>query len=159
MSYGDTVVRRAEDAVDDEYQAQVTHKASTVGLQYCLWSTMALAALLAWVLPGALSLWSFAVLVIPGVAAALGAGRWMRRHAPRPRYIGPTATDWAVILPAAAVMLAGILVHAFDGRPAAAAGMVTGGIIAGVAAPWVTRRRARRGRQRDERRLDADLED
>lgn len=32
MSYGDTVVRRVNDLVDDEYQERIVHQASTVGL-------------------------------------------------------------------------------------------------------------------------------
>ena len=85
--------------------------------------------------------------------------RWMKRRAPRPRYARLSPQEWIVGVPLIGVMLAGILVRAYDGDLWTAAGMVTGGVLGGFAGAWFGNRAANYTRAQDERRLEAALED
>ncbi|HIW91818.1 MAG TPA: hypothetical protein H9870_09190 [Candidatus Corynebacterium avicola] len=159
MSYGDFVVQRVRDTVDDEYQEQIAHQSASVGMMYSYLGSLLTAAALAWILPGNYSWLSLVVMNVPiliGIGASQG---WMKRRAPRPRYARISTHEWIVGVPLIGVILAGILVRVFDGDLWTAAGMVTGGVLGGIAGAWFGSRTANYVRAHDERRLDAALED
>jgi hypothetical protein len=159
MSYGDTYVRRVNATVDDEYQERIVHQAATVTWRYAYFSTVVAGAVLAWVLPGKLTLWSIIVLVPVGVAGVAG-DQWMKRYSPRPRAVRLSGAETVCVAALILVWLAGIYHHISGGDGGTAwGGVVTGGITGGVvgypAAVWWTRR----NRTADEQRLNAELED
>ncbi|MGO1949707.1 MAG: hypothetical protein ACTH1D_08740 [Mycobacteriaceae bacterium] len=158
VTYGDNMIRRMEDSVDDEYQAEIMHKASSVGMQYYWWTLLGLGVVFAWVLPGFYSLLSILLVWAPALAVTASQW-WMKRYAPRPRFMAMTPGEWAALIPGLAVMCAGMLVNAYDGELSTAAGMVVGGLVGGFAGGWYAKNRARTVRERDERRLDAEIDD
>lgn len=159
MSYGDVVVQRVRDSVDDEYQEQIAHQSASVGMQYNFLGSLLTAAALAWILPGNYSWSSMAVMLVPMLMGTAASQRWMKRRAPRPRYAQLSPQEWIVGVPLIGVMLAGILVRAYDGDLWTAAGMVTGGVLGGFAGAWFGNCAANYTRAQDERRLEAALED
>lgn len=78
-TYGDGVLSRIGDTVDDEYQEKIVHQTASLVLHYSSMTNVALATVLAWVLPGRLALLSLIVIIFNGISHAL-AGRWGRRH-------------------------------------------------------------------------------
>jgi uncharacterized membrane protein len=159
MSYGDTVVRRVNGLVDDEYQERIVHQASTVGMQYATWASLLAGAVLAWVLPGNYSFLAFVASIVPMLTSEIAAQQWMKRYAPRPRYLNMRPVEWGMLILFLGATLAGLLVNAFDGGASSAAGMMTGSVIGAVVGTWAARRQSVRRRILDQRRLDADLED
>lgn len=159
MSYGDAVVRRVNDLVDDEYQERIVHQASTVGLQYASWASLLAGAVMAWVLPGSYSFLAFVVILVPLLTSEAAAQQWMKRYAPRPRYLNYRPVEWGMLILFLGIALAGILVNALDGSAASAAGMLTGSVLGAAVGIWAGRRHAVRRRILDERRLDAELDD
>lgn len=159
MSYGDTVIERVNALVDDEYQAQTAHQAATVGARYSMWASLFAGAVLAWVLPGNYALLSFVVMLVPMLTSEITAEQWMRRRAPRPRYMSLRPVEWGLLILFLGVALAGVLVRVFDGSMASAAGMLVGSVLGASVGIWISRRETARRRLLDERRLDADLDD
>lgn len=115
MSYGDTVIRRVNDLVDDEYQERIVHQASTVGMQCQTWALLLVAVALAWILPGGYSWFSFPVVLIPVVAGDAGSLIWSKRYAPRPRYRTSSIVEGVFIAVAILAVLLGVVVNGADG--------------------------------------------
>lgn len=159
MSYGDALVRRVNDLVDDEYQERIVHQASTVGLQYSAWASLLACTVMAWVLPGTYSLLAFVVALVPMLASDLAAQQWMKRYAPRPRHLSLRPVELGIMILFLGIALAGVLVNAFDGSAWTAAGMLTGAVLGSCLGIGGARRQSVRRRILDERRLDAALED
>ena len=152
MSYGDTYVERVTATVDDEFQERILFRAESVGQRYAYWATMAVVALLVWVLPGAFVVCSL-LPVVPLLAGALAATRWMKRYAPRPRPLRLSAPECAGLVVLVLVWCAGLAFHVGNG--AMATGALCGAVVGGPAA-WLLMRWQRAS---DQTRLNADLED
>lgn len=158
MSYADTFVERVGKTVDDEYQERIVHQAYTVTWRYSYFATLIAAVVLAWALPGKLSLWS-AMVLLPLAVSGVAGDRWMKRYSPRPRALNMTRVEGVVVGVLMLVWIVGVLLSVQSGDSSMAWGVVTGGIVGAiigfpVAAWWL-----KRARVADEQRLDAELED
>lgn len=159
MSYGDTYIRRVEESVDDEYQEEILFKAESVGFRYMYWGLLLTVAVLAWVLPGSYvfcSMIPICALVIGGVAES----RWMKRYAPRPRAMMPTALETVMLVGFLAFWAAGALVNGRDFiySDSLMSGLISGaftGAVVGLPAAIIGMKVIR---ARDEKRLNAELD-
>lgn len=152
MSYGDTYIDRVTATVDDEFQERILFRAESVGQRYAYWTTMAVVALLIWVLPAEYLFFSL-LPIAPVVISGLAATRWMKRYAPRPRALRLSAPECAALVVLVLVWCAGLAFHVGNG--AMASGVLCGAVVGGPAA-WLFMKKQRAA---DETRLNADLED
>ncbi len=83
-SLGDRLVTRVETTVDDEFERAVLHRSSSVFAQISVAATMVGMVVLAWALPGWLSLWS-SLLIVPLLLAEMIAQTWLRSQVASPR--------------------------------------------------------------------------
>lgn len=153
---GDTILTKTEKPLGDEYEKQVYHQASTIALTFTPTFTIIMGAILGWVLPGFYSLAALLVL-IPMLGPNIIHEQWMKSRAPRPA-VKLRDGMWglaAVNLILAFIMLFGIAYNV----PEQAGSLIWGGLVGGGAAlltvPLITKIR----RDRDEKRLNAKLED
>ena len=72
MNYNDATLHYFDASVDDEYERTMLHRSSTVSMYLMIWFTFTIGAVLAWVLPGLLSLWSVVMFLPPLLANLLG---------------------------------------------------------------------------------------
>lgn len=156
MRIGDTILTKTENLLGDEYEKQVYHQASTVAVTLMPVFILIMGAILGWVLPGFSSLWALLVL-IPLLGPNIVHELWMRSRAPRPAaklrdgMWGLTAVNLILSF----TMLFGIAYNV----PENAGSLVWGGIVGGVAALVFTPLLTKIRRERDEERLNAELED
>lgn len=158
MSFTDTLLDRMESTVDDEYQATVLHRSSSISWYAVVYLTMALSAALAWLVPTDRS-WIALLPFAPILIASLIGLSWMKRQVPRPRYMRFTPAEWGLIFLILCIMLGGMYYNDPDANLATATGFVVGGIIGGVVAMVSTKLSTKHGRKRDEDRLDGELAD
>ena len=142
----------------DEYERETFYKACTIAAPPVQFMELVIAAILAWALPGQLSLLSFLALIPSVFGNAIGTV-WLRQHVATP-LVGRNWTMMAIYLIPLFVMFAGIAYHAYapaDGHNPAAylAGTAVGAIAVLIITPFIRRRQHRR----DQARLDAELED
>ena len=154
-NYSHTEIERA---TRDEFERDTLYKACAIGITLIQFLELVVAAVLAWVLPGQMSMLSFLALVPSIVGNSIGSA-WMRKRVATPL----VSRNWAAIavyLIPLIVMFAGIAYNAYapaDGHDpvsyliGAAVGITTVLILA----PFIRRRQHRR----DQARLDAELED
>lgn len=154
--FGDYAVSLTESTADDEYQREMLHRANTVAMEVMLVPSGLAFAVLAWAIEGPAAMFALFAL-LPMVAAVLVGQWWLKNYAPRPRWRNMFTPMFVVYLPLAFVGLAGIAYNWGDG--AVTRGMVAGFFGALVVLPFIAPFLVRRQRQRDERRLDAQLED
>ena len=156
--YGDKKIALANQGTDDEYQQQILHQSSTVTSETLMYTTTFIMAILAWVLPSGVAIYSLLAL-LPGTLAQTAGALWMQNYAPRPRppkiFTLSTLPIWIFL----AIALAGIAFNDFDGDPGGTIGMVIGAVVGGGAAAYFAPRFQRHKRRDDEARLNADLED
>lgn len=158
MSYGDTYLRRIDDAVDDEYQANVMHRAAAVGARYNWLGTLAVVAALGWILPGEYALWGSVLAVLPLLIGSVAETSWMKKRAPRPRALRLAPWELVVTVTMLVVWMSGIWFHGASTNSdlkSAVSGCITGVIVVLLLGRWL----ANRVRVKDEARLDAELED
>ncbi|PCC83233.1 hypothetical protein COM45_05440 [Corynebacterium accolens] len=67
----------------DEFEAETYFKTYAIGYTTALFTVYCVSALLAWVLPGRLSLWSLSPIVALAIAEFVSA-HWMKKRVPRP---------------------------------------------------------------------------
>ena len=158
MSYNDATLHYFDASVDDEYERTMLHRSSTVSMYLMIWFNFTVGAVLAWVLPGVLSLWS-ALLFLPPLLSNLIGEHWLKRHTPRPNYPGLPRRDWAIGIPVLLIWMAGIAHNAFDGITGPTWAMIAGGILGGILAHWATTKHNARNRRKDTERLNDQLDD
>ena len=156
--YGDKKIALANQGTDDEYQQQILHQSSTVTSETLMYTTTFIMAILAWVLPSGVAIYSLLAL-LPGTLAQTAGALWMQNYAPRPRppkiFTLSTLPIWIFL----AIALAGIAFNDFDSDPSGSIGMVIGVIVGGAAIAIFAPRWQRSRRRSDEERLDQNLED
>ena len=156
--YGDKKIALANQGTDDEYQQQILHQSSTVTSETLMYTTTFIMAILAWVLPSGVAIYSLLAL-LPGTLAQTAGALWMQNYAPRPRppkiFTLSTLPIWIFL----AIALAGIAFNDFDSDPSGSIGMVIGALVGGGAAAIFAPRLQRRKCRDDEARLTKNLED
>jgi hypothetical protein len=158
MSYGDTVVERVEETVDDEYQERIVHQTYTVIWRYSYFATLIAGAVLAWVLPGKLSAWS-ALVLLPLAVSSVAGDQWMKQYSPRPRALRMTAGEGVLMAVLMLAWIAGVFLRVQSSDSSMAWGVLISGVTGAVIAYPSTAWSLKRTRAADEQRLDAELED
>ncbi|MGV0327750.1 transcriptional regulator [Corynebacterium guaraldiae] len=147
-----------ERASRDEYERETFYKACAVAAPPVQFLELVIAAILAWVLPGQMSMLCFLAIVPSVIGNAIGTA-WLRKRVATP-LVGRNWSAMAVYLIPAIAMFAGIAYNAYapaDGHNPTAylAGTAVGAIAVLILAPFLRRRQ----HQRDQERLDAELDD
>ena len=78
--YGDKKIALANQGTDDEYQQQILHQSSTVTSETLMYTTTFIMAILAWVLPSGVAIYSLLAL-LPGTLAQTAGALWMQNYA------------------------------------------------------------------------------
>ena len=142
----------------DEFERDTCLKACAIGMTPIPFLELVVAAILAWVLPGQMSMLCFLALAPSIIGNPIGTA-WMRQRVATP----PVHRNWPAmpvyILPLLA-MFAGIAYNAYapaEGHNPVAylIGTAVGAITVLILTPFIRRRQHRR----DQARLDAELED
>ena len=147
-----------ERASRDEYERETFYKACAVAAPPVQFLELVIAAILAWVLPGQMSMLCFLAIVPSVIGNAIGTA-WLRKRVATP-LVGRNWSAMAVYLIPAIAMFAGIAYNAYapaDGHNPTAylAGTAVGAIAVLILAPFIRRHQ----HQRDQERLDAELDD
>ena len=158
MNFNDRIIANYESGVDDEYQAAIMHKSSTLAWHYVSYANLFLAALLAWLVPTN-NTWIPLLATAPILIGAFASISWIKKHVPRPRAANLTPMDWALMILAGCLWLGGLYYNNTDATFATAAGYVTGALVGGVVGWSVMFWIQKRGRRQDEARLDAEYAD
>lgn len=142
----------------DEYERETFYKACAVAAPPVQFLELVIAAILAWVLPGQMSMLCFLAIVPSVIGNAIGTA-WLRKRVATP-LVGRNWSAMAVYLIPAIAMFAGIAYNAYapaDGHNPTAylAGTAVGAIAVLILAPFIRRHQHRR----DQERLDAELDD
>lgn len=156
MNIGDTILTKIDKSLGDEFEAQTFHKSSTVALNVAPTLILIMGAIQGWVLPGYYALWCLLVL-IPLAGLNGIQEQWMRSRIARPAYKlkdnfwGLLAVNLALVI----AMLSGIAYNIQENSPMYIWTALVGAGFALLVTPIATKAR----RDRDEKRLDAQLED
>ncbi|ERS58118.1 MULTISPECIES: hypothetical protein [Corynebacterium] len=144
-----------ERASTDEFERDILTKASAITLTPITFLELIVAAILAWSLPGRLSLLAL-LAIIPSIAGTSLSTAWLRKHIATPT-VRSNWTLTALYLIPMFICFAGIAYHAFALSDAAPylIGATVGAITAVLLSPTLRRKQNRR----DQSRLDAELED
>ncbi|KXB54592.1 hypothetical protein HMPREF3227_00523 [Corynebacterium sp. CMW7794] len=156
-----TIARYSFNEVDraarDEFERDSLYKSFAVAFLVIQVMTIVTGAVLAWVLPGAHALWALAVFV-PLVAGEIISSTWLKTQMPRPS----VTRRWSFMIPLLVVeliMFVGLYVRLMQANSDFADNFVGGGFV-GVAIAFLVVPVFRRWQHgRDQRRLDAQLED
>lgn len=149
-------LNQIERASTDEFERDILTKASAITLTPIAFLELIVAAILAWSLPGRLSLLAL-LAIIPSIAGTSLSVAWMRRHIATPT-VRSNWTLTALYLIPMFICFAGIAYHAFALSDAAAPYLIcstVGAVMAILISPALRRKQNRR----DQSRLDATLED
>lgn len=147
-----------ERASHDEFERETFYKAYAISATPTLFLELVAAAILAWVLPGQMSMLCFLV-IVPSVLGNTIGTTWLRKRVATPP-VGRTWSAMAIYLIPIIAMIAGIAFNAYapaDGHNPSAylAGAAVGAITVLILAPFIRRYQHRR----DQARLDAELDD
>ena len=156
-----TIARYSFNEVDraarDEFERDSLYKSFAVAFLVIQVMTIVTGAVLAWVLSGAHALWALAVFV-PLVAGEIISSTWLKTQMPRPS----VTRRWSFMIPLLVVeliMFVGLYVRLMQANSDFADNFVGGGFV-GVAIAFLVVPVFRRWQHgRDQRRLDAQLED
>ena len=148
-------LNQIERASTDEFERDILTKASAIALTPIAFLELIVAAILAWSLPGRLSLLAL-LAIIPSIAGTSLSTAWLRKHIATPT-VRSNWTLTALYLIPMFICFAGIAYHAFALSDAAPylIGATVGAITAVLLSPTLRRKQNRR----DQSRLDATLED
>ncbi|MDK8763946.1 transcriptional regulator [Corynebacterium sp. MSK218] len=147
-------LREIERVSHDEYERETFYKTCTIAAPLIQFLELVVAAILAWVLPGKMSLLCLLALV-PSVIGNIISTVWLRRRVAIP-FVGRNWLAMVLYLIPLAVMFTGIAFNAYAPEPAAyLIGAGAGVITVVILTPFIRRRQHRR----DQARLDAELED
>lgn len=147
-----------ERASHDEFERETFYKAYAISATPTLFLELVAAAILAWVLPGKMSMLCF-LAIVPSVFGSSIGTAWLRKRVATP-LVGRNWSAMAVYLIPAIAMFAGIAYNAYapaDGHNLTAylVGTAVGAIAVLILAPFIRRLQHRR----DQARLDAELDD
>lgn len=144
-----------ERASTDEFERDILTKASAITLTPITFLELIVAAILAWSLPGRLSLLAL-LAIIPSIAGTSLSTAWLRKHIATPT-VRSNWTLTALYLIPMFICFAGIAYHAFALSDAAPylIGATVGTFTVILISPALRRKQNRR----DQSRLDAELED
>ena len=157
-SLGESLVARSEATVDDEFERAVLHRSSSVFAQISVAATMVGMVILAWALPGWLSLWSI-LPIVPLLLAEMIAQTWLRSQVASPRATRIAAGTVIALVVFAIAWAAGVQ-HQISGlSDGFGGGALTGAIIGLVATLVFGPRIMQNNRARDAERLAAAEED
>ncbi|WP_284864475.1 transcriptional regulator [Corynebacterium rhinophilum] len=148
-------LNQIERASTDEFERDILTKASAIALTPIAFLELIVAAILAWSLPGRLSLLAL-LAIIPSIAGTSLSTAWLRKHIATPT-VRSNWTLTALYLIPMFICFAGIAYHAFalsDAAPYLICSTV-GAVMAILISPALKRKQNRR----DQSRLDATLED
>ena len=142
----------------DEFERDTCLKACAIGMTSIPFLELIVAAILAWVLPGQMSMLCLLALAPSIIGNSIGTA-WMRKRVATP-LVSRNWTAIAVYLIPLIAMFAGIAYNAYapaDGHNPVAylIGTAVGAITVLILTPCIRRRQHRR----DQARLDAELED
>lgn len=142
----------------DEFERDTCLKACAIGMTSIPFLELIVAAILAWVLPGQMSILCLLALA-PSIIGNFIGTAWMRKRVATP-LVSRNWTAIAVYLIPLIAMFAGIAYNAYapaDGHNPVAylIGTAVGAITVLILTPFIRRRQHRR----DQARLDAELED
>lgn len=161
MSINDKIIARTEGFYADEFEKAQANRAGVVSYYWMNYATIALAPLLAWLLPGNLTYLSFLVM-IPTFIGQIFGNSWLKKTVARPTIRNMNylwGWEWAFIVAVMAAWLAG-MIHAQGGgdttsRASSVIGAMVGASIAWALIPLITSWQ----RKRDLKRLDSQAED
>lgn len=154
-------LNQIERASTDEFERDILTKASAITLTPITFLELIVAAILAWSLPGRLSLLAL-LAIIPSIAGTSLSTAWLRKHIATPT----VRSNWtlaALYLIPMFLCFAGIAYHAFTRSDAPAApyliGATVGATVGAITAVLLSPTLRRKQNRRDQSRLDAELED
>lgn len=145
-----------ERASTDEFERDILTKASAITLTPITFLELIVAAILAWSLPGRLSLLAF-LAIVPSLAGTSLSAAWMRRHIATPT-VRSNWTVTALYLIPMFLCFAGIAYHAYALSDAAAPYLI-GATVGAITSVLISPALRRKQNRRDQSRLDAELED
>lgn len=147
-------LREIDRTARDEFERDTFYKAYAISASPTLFLELVAAAILAWVLPGQMSMLCFLAIAPSVFGNAIGTA-WLRKRVATP-LIGRNWPTMAVYLIPIIVMLAGIAYNAY--APDSTSYLVGAGVgiaVVIILTPFIRRHQHRR----DQARLDAELED
>lgn len=150
-------LNQIERASTDEFERDILTKASAITLTPITFLELIVAAILAWSLPGRLSLLAF-LAIVPSLAGTSLSAAWMRRHIATPT-VRSNWTVTALYLIPMFLCFAGIAYHAYALSDASAAPYLIGATVGAITAVLLSPTLRRKQNRRDQSRLDAELED
>ena len=136
-------LNQIERASTDEFERDILTKASAITLTPITFLELIVAAILAWSLPGRLSLLAF-LAIVPSLAGTSLSAAW---------------TVTALYLIPMFLCFAGIAYHAYALSDASAAPYLIGATVGAITAVLLSPTLRRKQNRRDQSRLDAELED
>ncbi|ERS54556.1 MULTISPECIES: hypothetical protein [unclassified Corynebacterium] len=148
-------LNQIERASTDEFERDILTKASAITLTPITFLELIVAAILAWSLPGRLSLLAL-LAIIPSIAGTSLSAAWMRRHIATPT-VRSNWTLTALYLIPMFICFAGIAYRAF--APSDAAPYLIGATVGAITVILISPALRRKQNRRDQSRLDATLED
>lgn len=146
-----------ERASTDEFERDILTKASAITLTPITFLELIVAAILAWSLPGHLSLLAL-LAIVPSIAGTSLSAAWLRRHIATPT-VRSNWTLTALYLIPMFLCFAGIAYHAYALSDAPAASYLIGATVGAITAVLLSPTLRRKQNRRDQSRLDAELED
>ncbi|OFN75574.1 MULTISPECIES: hypothetical protein [unclassified Corynebacterium] len=151
-------LREIDRASHDEFERETCYKALAISASPTMFLELVAAAILAWVLPGQMSMLCFLAIAPSVIGNAIGTA-WLRKRVATPL----AGRNWAAMavyfIPVIAIFT-GVAYNAYapaDGHNPTAylAGTAVGAVSVLVLAPFIRRLQHRR----DQERLDAELDD
>ncbi|WP_411703137.1 transcriptional regulator [Corynebacterium sp. LaCa142] len=150
-------LQQIERASSDEFERDIITKSSAIALSPIAFLELIVAAILAWSLPGRLSLLALLAIVPSIVGTSLGSA-WMRKHIATPNIRSNWAATVLYLIPMF-IAFAGISYHAYSPEGSNPTPYLIGSIIGAITAILLAPVLRRTQHRRDQSRLDAELED
>lgn len=162
MSYNDALIERYNKTVDDEYQQVLLHQASTISFNALMWLNFISAAMMMWIFPSKdIENITVVMMVLP-VASVLIGQLWLRKRIPIPRGMSISRGEIVGLVLVILVWGAGTAFAQsteLSEKLGTVAGMLVGALCGGVITALLVKVLIPRVRQRDQKRLDAELDD
>lgn len=149
-------LQQIERASSDEFERDIITKSSAITVIPITFLELIVAAILAWSLPGRLTLLAL-LAIIPSIAGTSLSAAWMRKHIATPT-VRSNWTLTALYLIPMFLCFAGIAYHAFALSDAAAPYLI-GATVGAITSVLISPALRRKQNRRDQSRLDAELED
>ncbi|MEJ6012667.1 hypothetical protein WG936_02250 [Corynebacterium sp. H127] len=160
MGLNDRIIERSEKYYADEFEKLQAHKSATVGSFWSSMSCIIVAPILAWSLPDELVNLSFLAL-LPSYVGIFTSNSWLKRSVVRPKIQGFKDLwrwEWALMVGALTAWLAALFSN-HEGDAAYAVGGIVGAVSTALALAFLIPIITQKLHDRDQIRLDAELED